>query len=726
MDYRFYLDDLEIEEPIGFPDFEISIKRDDKFHGMQFEASTGTLEFYGAAAAYLTDKKGTEGLGANVNFKAEGTCDTEYEEIISGRLNFGRYKKRCGNDCRVSLPVEEQSCKVVFTSRFDQKVDIDSLTAFDGLTVLPAYTNMGQEIELPAKALFVSSHGKVADAGDTMNVELGGVVYIRPTYTALDASILTSQLDQPFTVYEAELLSGEPITPQLLFEDLSTCFPGTFTYNHRIKGSYNNPSVNGVLFHVKVKHIKWDAVGDIFADGTIIDETVVFQGPPNDPAPFSGTFDVTHSGTMPLEEGVGIYHVIEFGVAITANPAFVDVTFDPETQFLISATRLCPNTFTKSYLVHETLSRVAEAITDRCIRVKSEYYGRIDSQPFAFDADGCGGLRMLTSGLKIRRAPEDKFFASMKDLIEGLNGIDNIGFSIEPDPEFPNGYILRVEPVQEFYIDEEILRHDNIPIGDEDIQEAMHWSKILAGYRKWKVERVNGLGEPNSTREYRTSLETISNTLDIQSDLVTGSYPIEITRQQSFALTGAADTAYDNDIFLICLIRNAYDFAVEQGNIDNPANIFDPDTLLNFRITPVRNLMRWYKSIINSYPNLSSSLSKLIFSAGTGNLTAEGELMEGAYDAICKLENMVIRENQDLFITHFARQEDALPLWKPETMTYEYPMSVGDYKKIKEQPYGFIAYQCGSNAPFEKGFIKEVKYRPAKGKATFILKKKWE
>lgn len=721
---QFYLDALLVDEPIGWADLELSIKRDDVFHGMQFEASTGSLDFYGAAAEYLIDKKETLGLKANVTFSAVLDCGTPDEQTFSGRLNFGKYKKKCGTTCLVTLPVEEQSCAVIFASRFDQEVDVDSSTAFDKVTNLPAYTNLGQEIEIPAKALFVSSNGKVADAGDTMNVELGGQVFIRPTYVANDASILTTQLDQPFAVVEYELITSGPITPQLLFEDLSTCFPENFTYNHRLKGSYNNPSANGVLFHIKVKHFKWDGEGDIFTDGVIIDETVVFQAPPSDPAPFSGTFDVTHSGTMTLEAGIGIYHVIEFGVAITASPAFVDVTFDPETQFLIEATRLCPATNAKSYLIHETLSRVVEAITNRCMRVKSAYYGRVDSEPFAFDSDGCGGLRMLTSGLKIRRAPEDKFFASPKDLLEGLNGIDNIGFGIEPDPDFPNQYILRVEPVDYFYQDNEMMTMDAIPEGEELVQEAMHYSKIHVGYKKWEVQRVNGLGEPNSNRQYRTGLETISNPKDITSELVTGSYPIEITREQSFALTGAADTAYDNDIFLICLLRGMYGFTVEQGGIDNPANIFDPDTLMNFRLTPVRNLMRWYKSLINSYTNINDSDSKLFFSSGTGNLTAEGEITEGFYDDLCKLEGMVISESQDLFITHFDRQEDATPLWKNETITFAYYMSIAQYKAIKAAPYGYISYSCG-NGPVEKGFIKEIKFKPAKGTCSVNLIKKW-
>lgn len=721
---KFYLDATEIDEPIGWPDLELSMRRDDVFHGMQFEASTGSLDFYGTAADYLIGKKETLGLKANVTFSAVLDCGTPDEQTFSGRLNFGKYKKKCGNTCLVTIPVEEQSCAVIFASRFDQQVDVDSATAFDKVTNLPAYTNLGQEIEIPAKALFVSSNGKVADAGDDINIQAFALTFFRPTYTAIDASILTTQLDEPFEVTELSEITSGPITPQLLFEDLSTCFPEVFTYEHRMKGTFSTTATTSAnLFSAKVKFLKWDGVGNIFDDGVIIEEDVIFAGP-TDPGPWSYNFDVLQSGTVILEDGVGYYHVLELGILAQTTAPFVDVHFDPETTFLISATRLCPATNAKSYLIHETLSRVTEAVTNRCMRVKSEYYGRVDSEPFAFDSDGCGGLRMFTSGLKIRRAPEDKFFASPKDLLEGLNGIDNIGFGIEPDPDFPNQFILRVEPVDYFYQDNEMLIMDAIPEGEELMQEAMHYSKIHVGYKKWEVQRVNGLGEPNSNRQYRTGLETISNPKDITSELVTGSYPIEITREQSFALTGAADTAYDNDIFLICLLRGMYGFTVEQGGIDNPANIFDPDTLMNFRLTPVRNLMRWYKSLINSYPNINNSEHKLFFSSGTGNLTAEGEIIEGFYDDLCKLEEMVISESQDLFLTHFERQEDATPLWKNETITFAYYMSIAQYKAIKAAPYGYISYSCG-NGPTEKGFVKEIKFKPAKGTCTVNLIKKW-
>lgn len=722
---RHYLDDIEIDEPIGYNELELSTKRDDKYHGMQFEASTSTLEFYGNGALYLQNQKALYGLRANVIYRSEIACDNdEFEEVYRGRLNFGKYKETCGNTCRVSLPAEEDNCAVIFKSRFDQKVDIDSVTAFDKLTGLPTYAGLGITIDIPAKALEVGTVGNVGPGSNAINdtVSIGSYWIARPTYEVTENdSIDTGHL---FPSVDKQAFPDDfaaPISPQLLFDDIITCFPGTFTYEFRNAGNILLEAEDEpfLIQSIKSKAVQWDGVGNIFENAVLIDE-IEIEGTVGG-FDYSTDFDATHSGTMAIPEGIGVYSFIEIAFAVP-DDMFINLTYNPNTRMSITATKLCPDTPAQVYMVHETLSRVAEAITNRCLRIRSDYYGRIDSQPFAADTDGCGSLRVLTSGLKLRQAPDDqdKFFASMKDLLEGLNGIDNIGFAIQEDDTIPGFFVLRVEPMEYFYQDTEMLVLDSIPIADSEVQETLFYSKVLIGYKRWEVEEVNGLGEPNSNREYRTSLDTISNPLDATSAFVTGSYPIEVTRQQSFAESGAADTTYDNDIFLICVTRNAYDFEVEQGGITSPANIFDPATLLNFRLTPVRNLFRWAKSIFNSYPNISSSLDRLFFSSGTGNIIAEGQLT----DSDCRLENGNVAENQDLSINNFANTADATPLYRPEYVTFEYPLSVAQYRMLKALPYGYISYQCGSSA-YEKGFIQEIKFQVAKGIATFTLKKQW-
>lgn len=725
MNNLFYLDGLEIEEPMGFDSLELSIKRDETLHGMTFEAATSVLQFFGAAFDYLKNKKETEGVKANVTFRALSTCgEYDYEEILSGRLNFGRYKESCGDKCLISIPWEQESCAVVLKSRFDNKVDVDKTTGADGFTALANYEMLAVETELPAKELKSAVEGYVADEGDEVDLAVfprnnTQDFAIRPTYgRQISSNINETQLIPTVFAASQNGLSDPAISPQLLLSEEIDCFPGDFSYTVRLKGSYNfTYQGNTTAFHLRV------ARGEFPGSLTILHQ----QNFSTSGHTFSGTFDYTFTGTVNLNQGEGFYAWIGWVGLETAPSDSLDgsVTFDKETYILLSALRSCPATTAELYMIHETLSRVVESVTNRCIRVKSSLYGRTDSEPFAFSEDGCGGLRSVTSGLKIRKAPEDKFFVSPKELIEGLNAIDNIGIAVEDDPTLPNGELLVVESVDHFYQDEEILRHDAIPKSDIDTEEAKHYSKVLVGYKKWEVEDINGLDEFNSNRQYSTSIDTIDSTLDITSGLVAGSYPLEITRQQSFSDTGAADTKYDNETFIICMQRSDYpvygSITPEQGNIANPANIFSPNTVYNFRISPLRNLMRWYKSIAAAFVNLADSANKLFFSSGTGNLTAYGKMT----DDFCRDEAMEIQENQNLFITHFSEPEKYTPIWKNETITYEYPMSLADYKAVKAKPYGYISSQCGGG-DFEKYWIKELKFQVNKGMATFILRKKYD
>lgn len=724
MNWLFYLDDLEIDEPLGFENLELSIKRDDKSHGISFEAATSPLEFYGVAYSYLMNKKETEGIKANVTFSAWSTCgDYDYEEVLSGRLNFGKAKDKCGEVCTISLPWEEDSCEIILNSRYDQKVDIEKQTGVDNITALPDYVALGQEKEIAAHEIRVATEGNVDDEGDTVDLSIFAQFVthdfsVRPTYSNQKfANINSSQLVPSVFASSSNGVNDSAISPVVLLEEEIDCFDEQFEYEVRLKGSYDITYLNADIQNVELVVAK----GTYPSPLTILHQQVL---------PFgeniaSGTFDYTYSGTTNLDQGEGFYTWFGFegDDGVFPEPLTGSVTFDKETYINVEGVRSCPPTQAELFMVHETLSRAVESVTNGCVRVKSSYYGRTDSQPFSFDEDGCGALRSLTSGLKIRRAIEAKFFASPKDLIEGLNAIDNIGTGVEPDPDIPGKYLLIIEDLDYFYRDEEVLRHDAIPKADNDTEETRHYSKIDVGYKFWEVENVNGLDEIHSTRQYNTSLDTINSPLDIISQLVAGSYPIEITRQQSFAVTGAADTKFDNNIFILCMVRTGYMYAtteVDKGNITAAENIFSPSTIFNYPISPVRNLMRWYKTIAAGYVNLSDSENQLFFLSGTGNYQAKGFQS----DSRCRIESMALQENQNIYVTNFANAADYRPKWRNELKTYEYPMSIAEYKAIKANPYGYISAQCGEG-DFKSYWIKEIKFKIAKGSATFVLRRKY-
>lgn len=729
MYFEFYLDDLLIDEPQGFADIVLNVKRDDNWHGIFFEASTSDLQFFGDAADYLMHKKRTYGLKADVTFKALQSCGIyeDLETILEGKLDFRKYVESCGTTCSVTIPVEQTGCLMTMRNRYDQKVDMDAQVTFSKLSALAQYDKMGFDMTLAAQEIQVSLDASV-DGTDTVNftnlaTSGASTSLIRPTYSNVSFNSIETGNPEPQNNFRNTDAFDIPITPQLLYAGNPLCFDGEFSYDTRTKGTYNLTSTNtmGVTL-IKVRLVTWDGIGEINNDSILIQEQEFFNGA--DILPKSGTFDALFTGTITLAEGIGLYCYVEIKTDKILPDALlnVEVIFDSDTHFTLIGVKSCTPTDAKVYAINESLSRVTEAITDNCLKVKSDYYGRTDSQPYTSSEDGCGSLRILTSGLQIRRADNPKFFASLKDLFDGLKGIDNIGLGIEDNPFVPNGQWLRVEQVDYFYQDTEILSLPFVPDAKIAIQEQLHYSIIKVGYKKWEVENINGLDEFNSNKEFRTGLSTVSNALDITSDFIAGGYPWEITRQQSFADTGAADTKYDNDIFIACVERDAYGFHIEQGNIEDAANIFSPATAYNWRIRPFYNLMRWFKSIANSYANIVDTASKLFFSSGTGNLQSTGEIA-GAYPT-CKLENGEKSENQDLHRTDFSDQAEATPLWKPEYMTLKYPLSVRDYKRIKQLPYGYISVQCGSG-DFIKAYIQSANYRLMKGECDFVLKLKY-
>jgi hypothetical protein len=724
MNWLFYINDVAIEEPIGFDEIVFNILRDENWRGVFFEASTSALQFYGEAFDILQGLKISYGVDALAIFRADVRCEgeAEYSEAIRGKLNFAQYKERCGNECLISLPVEQDGCIMTLRNRYDQKVNIDSNIAFNKSTVLQDYTGLGFNMELSGQNIPVSSDASVEN-DEPFEVEITvtpSVVQVltRPIYdNEIDASLQDSQLSNPAFFFE--FVPGDMrMSPQLLldFANAGRCYNYNYNADIRLKGRIRYDPIDGDDIRARAwANIGfWNALnGTITGNIEILNRQIINDDDMNEGQWYE--FDVSYvNPDLSLPFDVGIYAYVDFWANDSGsdNPRKrMTIEFDDETHFTISTIRSCPPTEAEVYMVNETLSRVTEAITDVCLRVKSDYYGRTDSQPFTSAQDGCGSLRVLTNGLKIRQAENDNFAVSLKDLFEGLNAIDNIGMGVE-------GSLLRIEPAEYFYNDTKIMDIALIPQAVREVVESRIFSLIKVGYKKWETESVKGLDEFNSNKQFRTGIKSVNNPLDITSAFIAAGYVIENIRTQLFSTTGRADNRYDNDTFIICVERAYAAYIVEQGNAENPANIFSPETAYNWRIRPMYNLMRWAKTILSAYPNPLESASKLFFTDGTGNYVATGQMSADP----CKLESGPIAENADLHSTNFA--QDVPIIIRPEDETFEYPLSVAEYKLIKANPYGFINLQCG-HGEFIKAYINNIEYNVAQGRATFNLSIKW-
>ncbi|HMP16364.1 MAG TPA: hypothetical protein PKD72_05035, partial [Gemmatales bacterium] len=246
---------------------------------------------------------------------------------------------------------------------------------------------------------------------------------------------------------------------------------------------------------------------------------------------------------------------------------------------------------------------------------------------------------------------------------------------------------------------------------EREVMQAEIFSTFEFGYQKWEAEQFNGLDELLTKRRYRTTIGSVQNQLSQISSMIASGYAIEITRR--IGNTESKDWRYDNDNFVICLKRSGSDLLVDLGNCINAANIYDPSTLYNYRISPVRNALRWMSTVIASYRQYLSG--KLIFMEGDGNYFAEGELN----DSFAKIEAGPLQESEELSVDDLDILLTGKPLLQPERITFRYPLSVQAFKQLRNNPLGLIRYEGEGIEGF--GWIDSITYTPNEGLAQFKL-----
>ena len=723
--WQFFIDDMEIQQPEGFTDLVLNLSRDDEWHGIFFNASEITLGFYGAAADYLRDLKKNNGIAATAVFRAVTECGGQME-VAAGNLDFVSYRETRGGRCMVYMPIENTGCLMKFRNNISKPVDVDNSKALDGQTVLPQYNGLAIDLTLPAQELRAAVDGSVQVDYDASNItafdEIGsnGFIALRPTYaTERYNNINQGQLVPDSAYFSTVNEFGVPLSPQLLYDDTIACFPGLFSISGRMKGalSVDVGGLGAPIIGISIVLATWDGTGDFFANYTAIDSVSLYAG---GAATYDGTFDQAINMNMALAQGIGLYYFIQIGVATISGNITAVATFDPETFININANKVCPGTTASAYLVNELASRIVESITDGCMVVNSEYYGRTDSQPFAHAQDGCGALRALTSGLKIRKAENPKFFITWDQFFKGLRGIDAVGIGTEAHPTAPALTVLRLEPAKYFYQDRELMKIDLVPDDEITVNEDTHYSAVKIGYDKWEAESVNGLDEFNSKKTFRFTHSAVDKMLDAESNFVAAGYVIETVRQASYSATGAKDTSFDNDAFIICLDRSGYTFQVEQGNIVNGSGMYSPATAYNWRVRPWYNLLRWWPLVAHVYRNMLSTASKLVFSSGEGNLLATGELP--IYDG-CKLEAGAYSESADVNAQRIA--DGGQPIFSGDLLSFKYPLTLKQFNELRADPYGYLRVQTG-NGGYSRGFIKTIQYNLFEGQADIKLLLKWE
>lgn len=152
-------------------------------------------------------------------------------------------------------------------------------------------------------------------------------------------------------------------------------------------------------------------------------------------------------------------------------------------------------------------------------------------------------------------------------------------------------------------------------------------------------------------------------------------------------------------------------YAVEQG-MENGTNILSPETVMNYRISPAHCAMRHYRNVITDRQYASQSL---IFTGGEGNFYALGKI-----DDSCTPENDNISEGGNLSLANFTNADDGKPLFYPEIVKFEYPLTWPQFLAIQANPYGLIQFEH-TNEGLLSGYLVDLQYHPYTGMAEFQL-----
>lgn len=425
-------------------------------------------------------------------------------------------------------------------------------------------------------------------------------------------------------------------------------------------------------------------------------------------------YDNAYTVNLQPNDEVYIFWRLTFSTGSPTNFIFLEdyVTFEePISNFTsvisIQADTLYPDTALSLMLKHEIFARVAESITDTKACFTSSYYGRTDSAPKTYVADGEGGLRGIAPGKLVRSFPieSNHIYASFADLLEMAQAVDGVGVGIEV---INNKQQVVVEKISHFYKN---VRSAQIPYVrdiEKSVLDEFYFNELECGYEKFGDEAVGNLDETNARREYTLPISEIKKKLVLKSPYHASSYLIEQVRRESFSLSNTKDNKFDNDNFLFQLKRVTGGFAVEHNEpFESLANVISPETLINVRLSPMRNIIRNGSYIRSGLYHKDDEIIKLAF--GEANTTMVSRLPGEDYSIFGAV-----------FETSIPINKLAKSLWIPEAYTFKAPLTQELLEEIEADLYGYIEFAVDDKS-WKKGYLLEMKPEPDSELTNFKL-----
>lgn len=550
--------DLE-DEPIGWDSIVFSVKRDPDWHGLNYEYSDGDiqLEFDCIAGGDFIDKIYKEnGLDAEIILQ-QGSIVNNMEMLeYTGRLVLSTFKRLKG---RVACSVERKSLQDVVKARFDTKVDLFSSKDLDqnDLSKPRVMRILTHPKTIPQQLIVRDENQRTSDQGVTV---AGTNILIYPNtkdpnntikqITQRDFGPVGRQESEPFFIAE---VSGDFTFSIDLDWSLTTELqkkPGSIISNRE----YRNLQVT-TYFEIKK------------TNGTLYYPTqpiIHYQRSKLDGKDFSVNCSFKFNGSVNIQIGERVYLFTAFSYTASTQQSINYSARLRKSILSLTGNSSTPPTYIKGMMLYETGNRILNSVTGKQNLLYSDFFGRTD---VGYPVDGCGAGNCITNGFQLRQFAENKGIEiSFKNFLESLSSIYCLGMAYENNSDGQE--IVRVERIEHFYRDAEILLIEDAADYEEESAQELVFSSIEIGYKKYPEEGEKMLDEFNTVHEYVTPIRSHDNKFSKLSDLIASGYAIENTRRELYSSEGASknSTKYDDDKFIISVLRSTP--AYKQYNSD--------------------------------------------------------------------------------------------------------------------------------------------------------------
>ena len=505
MSWKFYLNNIEIEEPTGWDAIALKIKREQG--GTQFEF-TDNLTFVDDAADILRAFYGVSGVDAECLFKVD-YCGSLFAEYL---VNFTNYSD-LNNE--ITVNIEQTGFLQRFKNRIELPVELETNTSLDGDSI---DGDLSKIVQLHSKTIFKKNIWAYSTDFNEIEIDGGGLgpsqlpqiitIFNMPFVNISDELKKALDINEYFQLYPNQNLF--PLSP--LVPEVNAIFKiAEKGANLRMKGRLKLRISCDYAHECDINVRLFSQLAGVFTRG--VDAPVQYGYFGNNQTGVTGPFvydiDVSFDDPFPVAENGLIFLVAEVDIRENLNSVLQgSVKFKieclPETKVEISQETIENDSDNKVILLHEAFDKLVQIYTGRKNAFYSEFLGRTD---IGYSQTGCLANIAITNGLNIRNAInvntgiKHTIVTSFKDLYESVDCLIPLGWVTE---KIGNIERIRIEPLEYFYQNTAILKFSNVSNIKTSPAVDIIANEIQAGYDKWNLNFSisNGLDEFLSKRNY--------------------------------------------------------------------------------------------------------------------------------------------------------------------------------------------------------------------------------